>query len=158
MYRYRALLQNGVDMYMSYKYLIDPENRHGHIYTMFKLSALIVNIGVCMIQLYMGMGSFGPSTTNNEMDKTEKFLKITFRSGCGKTYFYLVRVPVNTNPIKQILNEDDDDITDEVLPYLSSSMTTPADFGYKRITVQTVFEQEVIFEENELMNIDYFSD
>lgn len=158
LYWYRSMIRNGVDLYFSYKYLIDPDDSRGHLYTMFKLSALMINVGVCMIQLFIGSYRLD-NVEKHKKHKNEKYLKITFRSD-SNDYFYLVRVLDETEPIKQIVNEMDEDVTGEILPYISydEGITTPADFGYKRLNVRTVFEQEIVFEENELISLTYVSE
>lgn len=151
---FRSTIRSGVDLYFAYKYLIDPDETRGHMYTMFKLGALIVNLCVCVTQMLIGSYRMG----NAKYQVNEKFLKITFRSD-GNDYFYLAKVPQGTDPVKQILNEVGDDVTSEILPYISNDdgITTPADFGYQRVTVRTVFAHDVVFEENELMCLTYFS-
>jgi hypothetical protein len=81
----------------------------------------------------------------------KKYLKIPYEHH-GKKYYYLLKSKNNSQPIKYIKNQDEIDVTDTILPYLGphldchGAILYPKDFGYSSIKIETMYDQEFVFE------------
>ena len=69
-----------------------------------------------------------------------------------------MKVKRGVTPLLSIVDDSGNDIMGEMIPYLGPNLDchninlTPKDFGYDRITVTTVLDSTVTFEENDLIS------
>lgn len=84
----------------------------------------------------------------------KKYLKVPYEHH-GKKYYYLFKSKNNSQPIKYIKDNNNNDITDTLLPYLGPHLDChgacicPKDFGYSSIKIETMFDQTFLFEEDQ---------
>jgi hypothetical protein len=133
--------------YKKYKNFVDPENKHGHFYTIKSVFAILYSVY---------------QVKNIKKEEPEKFnkkyIKISYKYK-DKKYFYLLKVPRGVNPIKQITDENDNDIHDIIYPYLGpnldchGSILCPKDFGYEKIKITTIFDKLIIFDEDQKIDL-----
>ena len=102
--------------------------------------------------------------TNSKKKETQsvkfnkKYLKISYKYR-DKTYFYLLKVPRGIQPLKKTEDEEGNDISDIIEPYLGPNLDChgasiyPKDFGYKQIKVTTVFDKIIIFDEEQKIEL-----
>lgn len=141
------------DYYTKYKNFIDPENKHSHFYTIKSMFMILYSI-------YQSTKVSQPQPTQTQEPEkfNKKYIKISYKYK-DKNYFYLLKVPRGLNPIKQITDENDNDIHDNIYPYLGPSLdchgTTlcPKDFGYEKIKITTIFDKLIVFEENQKIDL-----
>ena len=133
--------------YQKYKNFVDPENKHGHIYTIKSLFLIFYSI----YQVN--------SVKKEEPEKfNKKYIKISYKYK-DKKYFYLLKVPRGINPIKQIMDENENDIHDIIYPYLGPNLDChgailcPKDFGYEKIKILTIFDKLIIFDEDQKIDL-----
>lgn len=87
-----------------------------------------------------------------------KYIKISYKFN-GKTYFYLLRVPRGVTPLKSIEDENGNDISEFIIPYLGPNLDChnisicPKDFGYKSIKISTIFDKVIVFEEDDKITL-----
>jgi len=88
----------------------------------------------------------------------KKYLKISYKYR-DKTYFYLLKIPRGVQPLKNIVDEEGNDISDIIEPYLGPNLDChgaliyPKDFGYKQIKVTTVFDKTIVFDEEQKIEL-----
>jgi hypothetical protein len=88
----------------------------------------------------------------------KKYLKISYKYN-DKSYFYLLKVPRGVTPLKTIQDEDENDVSDFITPYLGPNLDChnvklyPRDFGYKSLKITTIFDKIIIFNEDELISL-----
>lgn len=88
----------------------------------------------------------------------KKYLKAPYEYH-GKVFYYLFKSKNNSQPIKNIKNESGQDVTDAVLPYLGPHLDChgaciyPKDFGYVSIKIETMYDQEFVFEEDQEISL-----
>jgi len=141
-------IKNVHGYYKKYKNFVDPENTYGHIYVIKSLFNIIYSI-------------YEVNHTKKE-EKPEKFnkkyIKISYKYK-NKNYFYLLKVPHGLNPIKQITDENNNNIHDIIYPYLGpnldchGSTLCPKDFGYEKIKIKTIFDKLIIFDEEQKIDL-----
>lgn len=135
-------------IYKSYKNSIDPNEEISHCRF---ISSLIYTLISYYPMKYMYKRNL-PEKFN------KKYIKISYKFN-DKTYFYLLRVPRGVTPLKSIEDENGNDISEVISPYLGPNLDChnisiyPRDFGYKTVKVTTIFDKVVIFEENDQINL-----
>jgi len=88
----------------------------------------------------------------------KKYLKISYKYN-DKSYFYLLKVPRGVTPLKTIEDEDGNDVSDFIYPYLGPNLDChnvpiyPKDFGYKSLKITTIFDKIIIFGEDEKISL-----
>lgn len=76
-----------------------------------------------------------------------------------KTYYHLEKVPRFCLGFQTILDEEGNDVSESVLPYLPINLKTqkvdlyPRDFGYKKLIFRNHDNIESVFEENEIIQL-----
>lgn len=133
--------------YRQYKNFVDPENKHGHVYTIKSIFMIIYSIY---------------NSQNIKKEEPEKFnkkyIKISYKYK-DKTYFYLLKVPRGVDPINEITDENNNNIYDIIYPYLGpnldchGSVLCPKDFGYEKIKIKTIFDKLIIFDEDQKIDL-----
>lgn len=84
----------------------------------------------------------------------KKYLKVPYEH-CSKNYYYLFKSKNNSQFIKNIKDQNDNDVTDAILPYLGPHLDChgaciyPKDFGYSSIKIETMYDQIFLFEEDQ---------
>ena len=124
--------------------MIDPDGSKGHLFVLSSIS-----------------GFWREKLSYESRPPIEKFnrdyIKISYVYK-EKPYFYLLKVKRGVTPLLTIVDEAGNDIMDEMVPYLGPNLDchnislTPKDFGYQRITVTTVLDNTVTFEENDMIS------
>lgn len=148
LYMYSDVLRRYWSLYARYKNTLDPDGSRGHIHVIWTSLMMIISL----LRFYF-MASREVGMTPVEK-LNHKFLKIPFRYR-DQSYFYLLRIPHGIIPVRAITNESGTDVTEEILPYLGPNLdcghsgVTPADFGYKSLTISTVLDRIAAFEEND---------
>lgn len=143
-YKLKPYFSTGYLLYKSFKNMIDPDGTKGHFFVLSSLT------------------SFWKDKMNYQnRPPIEKFnrdyIKISYVYK-DKPYFYLLKVKRGVTPLLSIVDDSGNDIMGEMIPYLGPNLDchqiplTPKDFGYERITVTTVLDSTVTFEENDLIS------
>lgn len=149
-YKYNNKIRSIHSAYKTYKKIIDPTNKYGHIYTMKNIFNLAYSV----------YDMFQTKQTPPLQKFNKNYLKISYKYN-DKDYFYLLKVPRGVIPIISITDENDDNIEDIISPYLGPNLDChgasiyPRDFGYSKIKIKTVFNKLVIFDENQKIDITY---
>lgn len=147
-YKYNDKFRSMHKVYKTYKKMIDPQDKHGHLYA-------IKNICTIVYSLY-NMFRIKEKIPIEKFNKN--YLKISYKYN-DKNYFYLLKVPRGIVPIISITDENDNNIDDIISPYLGPNLDChgssiyPKDFGYSKIKIKTVFDKLVVFEENQKIEI-----
>jgi len=135
-------------IYKSYKNSVDPDEKIGHCRF---ISSLVYTLISYYPMKYMYKRNL-PEKFN------KKYIKISYKFN-DKTYFYLLRVPRGVTPLKSIEDENGNDMSEVITPYLGPNLDChnisiyPRDFGYKSIKITTIFDKIIIFEENDQINL-----
>lgn len=141
------------EMYCLFKQTADPDGKLGHIRVLWNACR---SLAFFAYEMYSNMNV--PSSTSPHEKFNNKYLKIPFRYH-DASYFYLLKIPHGVIPIESIVNEAEHNVTDEILPYLGPNLDcngtrlTPADFGYKKLTLATVVDRRAVFEENDAISL-----
>ena len=91
-------------------------------------------------------------------EKFKKHIKVPYEYRENK-YVFLLKVPKGVMPVDFIKDENDNDISDELLPYLGPNLDChgtevfPSDFGLKKVIIKDINEKEYIFEEHQQINL-----
>lgn len=132
-------IKKGYNLYLMFKNTVDPEN---------KKNCCTLSFDICKVFYKL----LNPPTLPPKFN--DKHLKVPYEYKDGK-YFFLLKVPKGIMPIDIIKDENENDVTDEVLPYLGPNLDChgndiyPSDFGLKKIYIKNINEKEYTFEENE---------
>lgn len=135
-------------VYQSFRALTDPTGQEGHFRTVWKMAGMLVSVLRNAYQMHFHDVNINPEKLNH------KFLKIPFRYK-DHPYFYLLRIPRGVIPIQSIVDENGQDVTAEIEPYLGPNLdcggsgVTPGDFGYGKLVVTTVLDRRAEFEIND---------
>lgn len=147
-YKNRHVLNQPYAIYKIYKNTVDKDNSIGHC-------------GVICSLLYTII-SYYPLTYMYKRSIPEKFnkkyIKISYKYN-DKSYFYLLKVPRGVTPLKTIEDEEGNDVSDVISPYLGPNLDChnvsiyPRDFGYKSLKITTIFDKIVVFAEDEKISL-----
>lgn len=138
--------------YLSYKEMVDPDHRQGHLSVLFHLARTLVQIGWARVRVSSLSSTSTPTRFN------ARYLRIPFQYR-EKTYYYLLKVPRGVVPIQSVLNQDEIDVREEIEPYLGPNLDcfgavlTPADFGHRRLVFRTAMDRVITVEENETIQL-----
>lgn len=145
--RYRRRFVQLINLYKTYKSFIDPQNNLGHIYAIKSIFNII--LAICQVK----------TKTQKEPEKfNKKYIKISYKYK-DKSYYYLLKVPRGVAPLKSITDENNNDISDIIGPYLGPNLDChnsniyPRDFGYTQIKITTVFDKIIIFDEDQKIEL-----
>ena len=144
LYRVRFYLRMGYTLYQTFRKMVDPDGSKGHYF------ALKSAIG--FMKERMGYQSLPPVEKFNR-----DYIKISYMYK-SKPFFYLLKVKRGVTPLLSIVDENQNDVMDAVMPYLGPNLDchnivlTPKDFGYERIVVTTVLDSTITFEENDTIS------
>jgi len=145
--RYRRRFGQLSGLYKTYKSFVDPQNKLGHIYTIKSIFNII--LALCQVKV----------NKPKEQEKfNKKYIKISYKYK-EKIYYYLLKVPRGVAPLKSITDENDNDISDIIEPYLGPNLDChksdiyPRDFGYNQIKITTVFDKLIIFDEDQKIEL-----
>lgn len=151
-YRYRQLFLEIFKIYDSFKRVSDPNDEHGHLYTIWTMLRLLTNIVKSTYLIQHHDPTANPEKLNN------KYLKMPFRYK-DRSYFYLLHIPRGVIPIRSIATDDGEDVMEEIAPYLGPNLdcgnsgVTPGDFGYKKLIITTVLDRVAEFHENDAISL-----
>ena len=96
--------------------------------------------------------------SNLRFDKTNKRYELDYTIG-GSNYTLIVDSKTNTSNIICIINEEDEDVTDKIMPYLGPScdwhgkIISPYYFGMNSITFELSNGKSKTYEKNSFMTI-----
>jgi hypothetical protein len=88
----------------------------------------------------------------------KKYIKISYKYK-DKAYYYLLKVPRGVAPLKSITDENSNDISDIIGPYLGPNLDChnsdiyPRDFGYNQVKITTVFDKVIVFDEDQKIEL-----
>jgi len=145
--RYRYRFVQLINLYKTYKLFVDPQNNLGHIYALKS----IFNITLALFQI----------KTKKQKDPekfNKKYIKISYKYK-DKAYYYLLKVPRGVAPLKSITDENSNDISDIIGPYLGPNLDChnsdiyPRDFGYNQVKITTVFDKVIVFDEDQKIEL-----
>lgn len=147
-YKNRYLLTQAYSLYKTYKNSVDKDNSLGHTGVIYSILYTII--------------SYYPLTYMYKRSIPEKFnkkyLKISYKYN-DKSYFYLLKVPRGVRPLKEIQDEDGNDVSEFISPYLGPNLDChnvslyPKDFGYKSLKITTIFDKIIVFNEDEKISL-----
>ncbi len=142
-----------VHLYKNYKSFIDPTNQLSHFQVFKSIITLFFSVLYSTYSIYNNKYS---QKTTEKFNK--KYIKISYKFK-NKNYHYLLKVPKGIPPLKSITDENDNDITDIIEPYLGPNLDChgasiyPRDFGYAKIKITTVFDKLVVFDEDQKIEL-----
>lgn len=154
-FKYGYKIKQCVQLYRNYKSFVDPNNKLSHIQIIRNLFSLFFSI------LYSTYSLYYMTNTKKEKESAKfnkKYLKISYKYR-DKTYFYLLKIPRGVQPLKNIVDEDGNDISDIINPYLGPNLDChgaliyPKDFGYNQIKITTVFDKTIVFDEDQKIEL-----
>ena len=114
-----------------------------------RFRALWISTRMVLTILYIGFLQY----MNSSVAKRNKYYEISYVIE-GKLYKMLVRPLRGPAPVLQVINDQDDDVTDEVLPYMGprydwhNVKISPKFFGYNSLTFELKDGSEHTYEEN----------
>jgi hypothetical protein len=138
-FKNRHNISTGLTFYQSLKKMIDPDGTKGHFHTISSMW----NIFQAKTKVEAPVEKFN-----------RDYIKISYTYK-NKSYFYLLKVQRGVTPLTSIIDEQGNDVTDVIVPYLGPNLDchgqtlTPKDFGYQRLTVTTVLDSVCFFGEND---------
>lgn len=101
------------------------------------------------------------SSVKKEEKFAGKYLKIPYEFR-DRNYCFLLKIARGIVPLKSIRDDNDQDVTDQVTPYLGPNLDfhgvklTPKDLGWNSLTFVTLRdEQEYRFEADQTINTDF---
>ena len=133
-------------MYKGFKNTIDPNGKKWHIKTMLTFASLAA---------IKFMVSASPQKTEHEVFNRD-YIKISYTYK-DRPYFYLLKVPKGVAPLSKIVDETGNDVESTITPYLGPNLDChgisicPKDFGYEKLVITTVFDDEITFNENDVI-------
>lgn len=133
--------------YLSYKEMVDPDHRQGHLSVLFHLAWT-------MGQIVWARATVSLPSASTPVRFNARYLRIPFQYR-EKTYYYLLKVPRGVVPIQSVLNQDEIDVREEIEPYLGPNLDcfgavlTPADFGHRQLVFTTALDRVITIMENE---------
>lgn len=147
-YKNRDKLSQAYVLYKTYKNSVDKDGKIGHTGIILSLIYTIVS--------YYPLAYMYKRSIPEKFNK--KYLKISYKYN-DKSYFYLLKVPRGVTPLKSIQDEDGNDVSEVITPYLGPNLDChnvsicPLDFGYKSVKVTTIFDRVVTFDENDQFSL-----
>lgn len=148
LYKNRLKLNQAYTLYITYKNSVDSDNTLGHTGIIFSLLYTIIS--------YYPLAYMYKRSIPEKFNK--KYLKISYKYN-DNSYFYLLKVPRGVTPLKTIQDEDGNDVSDFITPYLGPNLDChnvslyPRDFGYKSLKITTIFDTIVIFNEDDKISL-----
>jgi hypothetical protein len=131
-------------MYKGFKQTIDPNGKKWHISTMLTFASLAA---------IKFMVTKAPVKTQHETFNRD-YIKISYTYK-ERPYFYLLKVPKGVTPLSKIVDETGNNVENVITPYLGPNLDChgisicPKDFGYEKLVVTTVFDEEITFNETD---------
>jgi len=156
LFKYGYKIKQCFHLYKNYKSFTDPDNKLSHIQVIQNIFSLLFSIIYTTYSLYYMKDKKHENQQPSNFNK--KYLKISYKYR-DKMYFYLLKIPRGVQPLKNIKDEDDNNISDIIEPYLGPNLdchnTTiyPKDFGYKQIKITTIFDKLIIFDEDQKIEL-----
>jgi hypothetical protein len=135
-----------------FREFIDPQHKK-NVFVLFKDLCFLGYKLSC----YKLKRIFCKSSPTHESFKKD-FIKFPYVYN-DKTYYHIEKIPKVNIPIKEITDEDGNDISESILPYLPLDLRykriglCPSDFGYKKITITTWMDKSYIFEDEDVIHI-----
>jgi hypothetical protein len=134
------------------EYYVKLKNLKKLISTQYRGPAMIIYQSLCLIMrvMYMNFLNYMNSIVEKKDNKTS-----IIRFSCGnKLYALYISTPMGPEDIVQIIDNDNNDITDTIAPYIRLRKhlqeITPKKFGYKNIEIITATNDDpLFFDENE---------
>lgn len=160
-FKYGHKIKECYKLYKNYKSFIDPDNKLSNIQVIRNIFSMIFTIFYSTYSLYYMNSANNTKNTKQEIQPVKfnkKYIKISYKYR-DKTYFYLLKIPRGVQPLKNITDEDNNDIYDIIEPYLGPNLDChgspiyPKDFGYKKIKITTIFDKLVIFDEDQQIDL-----
>lgn len=145
LYKVRKYITFGYSLYSQFKKIVDPDGSKGHFRSIYEMSSVVFQ--------KLGYQRAHPPPEKFNRD----YIKISYHYK-DKSYFYLLKVKRGVTPLVSIVDEKGEDVMDALMPYLGPNLDchntplSPKDFGYEKITVTTVMDETVVFEENDLIS------
>jgi hypothetical protein len=139
-YKLYPLFSKTIVMYKTYRSVIDPNNQSSVFSSAFSFVKTLFNTAC------------GNDYTIEKFNRDYIKIKYNYKN---KPYYYLLKVKRGVTPLLKLTDENGNDILDVIAPYLGPNLDchgvllTPNDFGYKKITATTVFDNTSIFDEND---------
>ena len=87
----------------------------------------------------------------------KKYVKIPYEYR-NKQYYHLLKTRETSKPITSIVDENGVDVMKYIEPYLGPDLKlggvelTPCDFGYEKLIITNITDDQIIFEKNEIIN------
>ena len=134
-------------IYKGFKQTIDPNGKKWHISTMLTFASLAA------IKFMVSAKTAKTSKTDHETFNRE-YIKISYTYK-ERPYFYLLKIPKGVAPLSKIVDEAGNNVESVITPYLGPNLDchgiplTPKDFGYEKLVVTTVFDEEITFNETD---------
>lgn len=137
-------------LYKGFKHTIDPTGKKWHISTMLTFASLAA------IKFIVSSKSTVASAKKHETFNRD-YIKIsyTYRE---RPYFYLLKIPKGIAPLSSIVDEAGNNVESVITPYLGPNLDChgipicPKDFGYEKLVVTTVFDEEITFNETDTIS------
>jgi len=132
-------------IYKGFKQTIDPNGKKWHISTMLTFASL---------SALKFMMTKAPVKTPQHETFNRDYIKISYTYK-ERPYFYLLKVPKGVAPLSSIVDETGNNVESVITPYLGPNLDchgisiSPKDFGYEKLVVTTVFDEEITFNETD---------
>jgi hypothetical protein len=140
----RLKIYNVYNLYKIFKNTVDPENKKNCCQISYDISKVI----------YMLF-----STTKNNLESfNKKHLKVPYKFR-NNDFIFLLKNPRGILPLEYIKDENDNNIFDDIYPYLGPNLDChgselyPRDFGLKKISIKNINNQEYVFGENDMIKL-----
>jgi len=157
-FKCRMKINQIYQMYKKYKLFVDPNNKLSHIQIIKNLNSLFLTILYSTYSIYYQSYDTNNKKDINPIKFNKKYVKISYKYK-DKNYHYLLKIPRGVYPLKSITDEEDNDISDIIEPYLGPNLDChgssiyPKDFGYNKIKIKTIFDNLIIFEEDQKIEL-----
>lgn len=138
--------------------LLDPQ----HSQPWYMLLKDSVMIWYTLAKLKLGLTYHSSGTNKGATDKRDRWNKHTIRFPYeynDQTYYHLETIPRGVIPFQSIQDEEGNDVSEAILPYLPLNLKTdrvamkPRDFGYKTLTFVDHVDHLTVFQEDDKIEL-----
>lgn len=142
----RKQIKTAYDLFRIYRNTVDPDGKKG----VLRILPSFAMIG--LLQWLASQPSVIPKIEPDRFNRTHLRISYSYKD---RPYYYLLKIPKGVSPLNSIKDENDADISENISPYLGPNLDChnvalyPKDFGYKKMTITTAYDEQIVFEEDD---------